>query len=407
MKDDQARRKEEKAKEEAEAQAKLLAEQKAKEEAEAQAKLLAEQKAKEEAEAQAKLLAEQKAKEEAEAQAKLLAEQKAKEEAEAQAKLLAEQKAKEEADAQAKLLAEEKAKEELITNPKDELGRAMYALAQDTQRDSTAQNELLEKFNEIVNIKDQDLKDLKEENDLSEQGITVQPKPFKSITEENRRLAQIKSDLNTVIDERNRKIEELKEMYEDNFLADTLYNDEVYLYYQKTLKRLEAEQAQAIKARTDLDTRLEEIRIATEFEKRRRIKRAAFDNEEERYAQDRAALKTIKETTPITGQDLTTSDFDFGETQSDNIQILKNVANIDNGYYVVLAVHNDVDKRDEFVRKVVATGTSEIDFFYDVNTSKYYIYSKTFETIEQANQQLADKDNQPYTKNMSLVKIEN
>ncbi|MBO6631280.1 MAG: PorP/SprF family type IX secretion system membrane protein, partial [Psychroserpens sp.] len=285
---------EQKAKEEAEAKArqkaKLLAQQKAKQEAEAQAKLIAEQKAKEEAEAQAKLLVEQKAKEEAEAQAKLLAEQKAKEEAEAQAKLLAEQKAKEEVEAQAKLLAEQKAKEELITNPKDELGKAMYALAQETEKDSTAQNNLLKKFNEIVDIKNQDLKDLKEENDLSEQGITVQPKPFKSITEENRRLAQIKTDLDKVIEDRNRKIKELKNMYEDNFLADTLYNDEVYLYYQKTLKRLESEQAQAIKARTDLDTRLEEIRIATEFEKRRRIKRAAFDNEEERYAQDRATL---------------------------------------------------------------------------------------------------------------------
>ncbi len=400
---------EQKAKEEAEARAKAnrLAEQKAKEEAEAQAKLLAEQKAKEEAEAQAKLLAEQKAKEEAEAQAKLLAEQKAKEEAEAQAKLIAEQKAKEEAEAQAKLLAEQKAKEELITNPKDELGKTMYALAQDTEKDSTAQNDLLKKFNEIVEIKNQDLKNLKEENDLSEQGITVAPKPFKSITEENRRLAQIKSDLDEVIEDRNRKIKELKELYEDNFLADTLYNDEVFLYYQKTLKRLESEQAQAIKARTDLDTRLEDIRVATEFEKRRRIKRAAFDNEEERYAQDRATLKTIKESTQVSGQALTESDFDFGEAQSDNIQILKNVANIDNGYYVVLAVHNDVQKRDDFLRKVVASGESNIDFFYDVNTSKYYIYSKKFESIEQANQQIEAKGNKPFNKNMSLVKIEN
>ena len=103
---------EQKAKEEAEAQAILLAEQKAKEEADAQATLLAEQKAKEEAEAQAILLAEQKTKEDADAQATLLAEQKAKEEADAQAILLAEQKTKEDADAQAALLAEQKAKEE-------------------------------------------------------------------------------------------------------------------------------------------------------------------------------------------------------------------------------------------------------------------------------------------------------
>ncbi|WP_411895086.1 PorP/SprF family type IX secretion system membrane protein, partial [Winogradskyella sp. A2] len=103
---------EQKAKEEAEAQAKAIAEQKANEEAEAQAKALAEQRANEEAEAQAKALAEQRAKEEAEAQAKALREQRAKEEAEAQAKALVEQRAKEEAEAQAKALREQRAKEE-------------------------------------------------------------------------------------------------------------------------------------------------------------------------------------------------------------------------------------------------------------------------------------------------------
>ncbi|WP_299336704.1 PorP/SprF family type IX secretion system membrane protein [uncultured Psychroserpens sp.] len=404
---------EQKAKEEADAQAKRLAAQKAKEEAEAQAKRLAAQKAKEEAEAQAKRLAAQKAKEEADAQAKLLAEQKAKEEAEAQAKLLAEQKAKEEAEAQAKRLAEQKAKEEadakaeLITNPKDELGKSMYALAQQTEATKSTQNELLEKLNEIVEIKNQDLKDLKEENDLSEQGITVKPKAFKSITEENNRLNAIKSDLDKTIKIRSEKIEELKKLYEDNFDADTITNDEVYLYYQKAIKRLESEQIDATEAITRLDTRLEDIRVATEFERRRRIKRAAFDNEEERYAQDRATLENIKQTTTLSSQTLQSEDFDFGEEQSGNIQILKNVKNIDNGYYLILAVHSDIDKRNDFVTKVVASGRTDVDFFYDVNTSKYYIYYEKTDSVESANEALKAKGNRPYNKNMSLVKIEN
>ncbi|MDT0558842.1 PorP/SprF family type IX secretion system membrane protein [Ichthyenterobacterium sp. W332] len=398
---------EQKAKEEAEAQAKLLAEQEAKEEAEAQAKLLAEQKAKEEAEAQAKLLAEQKAKEEAEAQAKLLAEQEAKEEAEAQAKLLAEQKAKEEAEAQAKLLAEQEAKKELISNPKDEDGKALLALAKDAENSKQAQNNLLKEFNDIVKIKNQDLKDLKEENDLSEQGIAVEPKPFKSITAENNKLNAIKADLDIVIKDRNTKLEELMALYDRLFEADTITNSEVYLFYKKKIKEINAEQAKALLTRTNLDKRLEEIRVATEFEKRRRIKRAAFDNEEERYAQDRAALQNIKQTTSIDGNPLKTSDLDFGETQSNNISILKNINNIDNGYYLVLAVHTDKSKRDEFVKQVYASGVTNIDFFYDVNTSKYYIYYVKFNDINSANDALKSKGNNPYNTNMSLIKIEN
>ncbi|RKE95368.1 PorP/SprF family type IX secretion system membrane protein [Ichthyenterobacterium magnum] len=412
---------EQKAKEEAEAQAKLLAEQKAKEEADAQAKLLVEQKAKEEADAQAKLLAEQKAKEEAdakllveqkakeeaEAQAKLLAEQKAKEEADAQAKLLAEQKAKEEADAQAKLLAEQKAKEELITNPTDEIGKSMLAITQQTEDSKTIQNELLKQFDDIVEIKDKDLKDLKEENDLSEQGITVQPKPFKSITAENNALEAIKVRLDNVIDTRNEKIETLKSLYQDKFQADTITNDEVYLYYQKALKRLESEQTKAMQTKSRLETRLEDIKVATEFERRRRIKRAAFDNEEERYLQDRATLKVIKQSTVVSNQPLSTEDFDFGEEQSGNIQILKNVKNVENGYYLIIAVHSDVDNRNDFVKKVIASGEANVDFFYDVNTSKYYIYYDKFDSIEAANRALNSKEDRPYNKKMSLVKIEN
>ncbi|MEM5566180.1 hypothetical protein WNY78_13755, partial [Psychroserpens sp. AS72] len=398
---------EQKAKAQADAQAKLLAEQKAKAQADAQAKLLAEQKAKQEADAQAKLLAEQKAKQEADAQAKLLAEQNAKKEADAQAKLLAEQKANEEADAEATLLAEQKAKEELISNAQDDISRSMYEISQQAEESKKAQTKLLQDFDAIIEVKNEDLKDLKEENDLSEQGITVGPKPFKSITEENNKLEIIKSQLDDVINNRNNKIKELKALYDDKYKADTITNDEVYLYYQKALNRLESEQLKATQARIDLDTRLAEIKIATEFERRRRIKKAAFDNEEERYSQDRAMLENIKQSTTLTTTPITKDDFDFGEEQSGNIQILENVQNVDNGYYLVLAVHSDISKRNDFITKVVASGRSNVDFFYDVKTSKYYIYYDKFESIDQANQALESKGNRPYNQKLSLVKIEN
>jgi type IX secretion system PorP/SprF family membrane protein len=398
---------EQKAKEQVDAQAKLVAEQKAKEQVDAQAKLVAEQKAKEQVDAQAKLVAEQKAKEQADAQAKLVAEQKAKEQVDAQAKLVAEQKAKEQVDAQAKLVAEQKAKEDLISNAKDKLGKSMYEITKQAEDSKTIQSKLLLDLNAIIEIKDKDLKDLKEENDLSEKGIIVGPKPFKSITAENNKLEVIKSQLGGVIKNRNEKIKELKALYDDKFEADTIINDDVYLYYQKTLKRLESEQLTAIEARTTLEIRLEDIKVSTEFERRRRIKKAAFDNEEERYSQDRTALQNIKQTTPLSSVSITVEDFDFGEKQSDNIQILQNVQNIDNGYYLVIAVHTEVSKRNAFITKVVASGRTNVDFFYDVNTSKYYIYYDEFESIEEANQALELKGNRPYNKKLSLVKIEN
>ncbi|WP_258774351.1 PorP/SprF family type IX secretion system membrane protein [Winogradskyella sp. KYW1333] len=397
---------EQRAKEEAETQAKLLAEQKAKEEAEAQAKLLAEQKAKGETEAQSILIAEQKAREEAENQAKLLAEQKAKEEAEAQAKLLAEQKAKEEAEA--KLLKEQKAEKELITNPKNEFGKTMLGMDSIVESTKKEQDKLLSDYNTIIEIKDEDLKALKEENDLSEQGITVAPRPFKSVTAENNKLNAIKTDLERIIEDQNKKIEDLKSLYEEQTkIGDTLTNETVLLFYRKKIKRLEAEQLKALETKQRLEVRLETIRVATEFEKRRRIVRAAYDNVEERYAQDRETLKTIKSTTSLSDTPYSENDFDFGENQGNSIKILKNINNVESGFYLVLAVHSNIAKRNDFVTKVIASGRQDVDFFYDVSTSKYYIYTDKFYSLQEANEALNKKGTRPYNINMSLMKIEN
>ncbi len=390
---------EQKAQEEAAAQAKLLAEQKAQEEAAAKAKLLAEQKAQEEATAKAKLLAEQKAQEEAAAQAKLLTEQKAQEEAAAQAKLLAEQKAQEEAD--------EQAKDDAISNPTDTLAKSMQTIAKSTENSKAIQNELLKQFDDIVAIKDQDLKDLKEENDLSDQGITVKPKPFKSVTAENNALNAIKSDLENVIQTRSEKIDALNKLYEERVENGAFALDEVTLFYKKEIKRLKAEQLKAKEVKTKLDTKLEAIRVATEFEKRRRIKRAAFNNEEDRYSQDRAMLKNIKETTKLSDTPLKAEDFDFGEDLGNSIKILKNIDNVESGYYLIIAVHSDTKQRNKFVTNVVASGRSDVDFFHDVSTSKYYIFYDKFDNISDANEALKTKGNRPYNGKMSIVKIEN
>ena len=383
---------EEKAEREAKAKtAREEAERKAQKEAEAKAKLLEEQKAREEIYKREKKLAEERSKE----QAKQLAEQKAREEAAEKARLLAEQQAKEEADA----------KEELIENPKDEIGKTIASLTKDAESSGEQQNKLLEEFEKIVDIKDEDLKDLKEENDLSDQGITVKPKPFKSVTAENNKLNAIKSDLDEVIKSQAAKIDSLNSLYEERYKTTKL--DEVNLFYRKKIEDLKFKQAEAKTLRIQLDNRLELIKEATEFEKRRRIKRAAYDNEQDRYTQDRAILQKIKQTTKLVDTPYTSDDFDFGQEQSDNIQILKNVSNTESGYYLIIAVHSDINKRNEFITKVVASGRTDVDFFYDVNTSKYYIYYNKFDSLSAANRAMEEKGNRPYNIKMTLVKIEN
>lgn len=298
-------------------------------------------------------------------------------------------------------------KQDSILNPTDKIGISMKELTQLTEASKATQEELLIRLNTVIISKDKDLKDLKEENDLSEKGIYLEPKPFKSLTAENREIEALKQDLDEVIKLNNERIKTLDSLYEERSKIPTLENDVVYLYYQKALEELKTEQATVIRTKASLLSSLEEIKVATDFERKRRIKRAVYNNEEDRYKQDRAVLNAIKNNTSINSSSFNASDFDFGEKQSNNIKIIKNVNNQDNGFYIILAVHNDIQKRDEFLTKTVASGLRDVDFFYDVTSSKYYIYSKKYDSIEAANEAIKSKGNEPYNSQASIVKIEN
>ena len=410
-----------KAKQDAEREAKAVEDKKRKEQARIEAAKRAQETAKKQAKEKARLEAERKAKDEEtriaeEKRKKDIEEQKLKAEAEKEAQRIDEERiAKELADKKAKIelekenqleeerLAKEKEQQDLIDNPKDELGKALKA----SQQEEIKQKDLLDKYNKAVDGKNENLRNLKEENDLSEQGIVVKPKEFKSVTKENNELKSIKVELDDIIISREQKINELEKLYEDMYEADTIVNQTVMLYYKKEIQRLKTEQGNANDIKLDLENKLEEIQIAIEFEKRRRIKRAEFNNEEERYTEDRATLENLKESTEVTNSILSEEDFDFGIEQSNNIQILKNVNYIESGFYMVLAVHTDKEKRDEFLTKIIASGVSNIDFFYDVNTSQYYIYLKTFNNIQEANNALKNKATKSYNSKMTIIKIEN
>lgn len=402
----------------ADEQAKIEAENKAKEEA--QAKATAEEQARikrenlEKAEAEGQRLAE-------EAQTKAAAEEQARQQQEAaQAQLEAENKAKAEAEA-IRLAEETKAREEaekridtvqldgvLVPIARDREALAMESLTKLTNNSKIEQQNLLNRLRDAVDIRQQDLDDLKEENDLSEQGIYKAPKPFKSVTAENAILESLKVEIDDVIKSQNDKITELERLYNERLKNVSDKEDDVNAYYLNAIESLKSEQLQALQTKENLLSTLETIKVATEFERKRRIKRAAYDNEEVRYAKDRAALNVIKQNTIVSSAPYEIEDFDFGEERNtNNIQIVNDVSNADSGYYLVLAVHSDVAKRDDFLTKAVASGKVNIDFFFDVKTSKYYIYYQKFDDVESASRALQSKSNNPLDSQMSMVKIEN
>lgn len=395
-----------------EAEAKVKAAEEARLQLEAKQKAEAERKSTE-AEAKAKALKEARlqleVKQRDEEERKLAeAETKARVEEERQiAEKEAEAKRIEEANAKAKEVTENNTEEQQIPEADDEAAKNMSVLVNETEDAKKSQEALMKQLSEKIAVKQKDLDDLKKENDLSEQGVYLAPKPFKSLTAENQALETLKDDIDKTLENQNIKIVELETVYLKRKKKIKDKADPINAFYLKTLERLKSEQAQIVTAKRDLVLNLEQIKEATDFERKRRIRRAAYDNQQDRFNKDKAALARIKKFTDESAVPLQKEDFDFGEEQTKNIQIIKNVLNEEPGYYMVIAVHNSAEKRDEFVTKVVASGEKDVNFFFDVKTNKYFIYYEKFDSISQAKNALDEKGSKPYNSKMSLIKIDN
>ncbi|MDO7171136.1 PorP/SprF family type IX secretion system membrane protein [Mariniflexile sp. AS56] len=393
------------------ARVKLAAETKAQADEVARIKLAEETKAKEAEATRVRLAEEARVREVEAARVKLAEEAKAQADEVARIKLEEETKAKA-AEATRVRLAEEARIKEIEANranevPKDATTISMETITKSATDSKAIQEDLIIKLNETVANREKDLKDLKEENDLSEQGIYSAPKPFKSVSAENAALESLKVQIDEVITSQDLKIKELEALYNERLKKVPNTEDAVNMIYLNEILILKEAQAKAKRSKATLVSELESIKIATEIERKRRIKRAAYDNEDDTYNKDRASLNRIKQTTEVSAVPLKESDFDFGEAQGDNIKIMKDVKNIESGYYLVIAVHNDVAKRDAFLTKAVASGQQNINFFYDVATSSYYIYYEKFDGLESARNAMQSKGSTPYNGNMSMVKIEN
>ncbi|MFM9470191.1 PorP/SprF family type IX secretion system membrane protein [Flavobacterium psychrophilum] len=422
-------------KEKAEADAKALTDAKAQEKAEADKlkanQAEAERLRKEKADADAKALADAKAQAKSEAdklkanqaEAERLRKEKALADAKAQAKseadklkanqAEAERLRKEKAEADAKALADEtterlrkeadaKAK---IDEAKTTEDKELDNLSQVLEDSKKNQKQSLSRLDSITKAKDNELKELRRVNDLSDKGIVSEAKDFQNTSAANRALESLKSEIAESSKNQNNFIKEFETLTNERLKKVPNRNDIVNQSNLKSLEKLKLDKLNSDKQNADLLTKLETIKAETVIEKSRRIKRAQFDSDDAKYQKDRETLKEIKTSTAPTGQTYKPTDFDFGEEQA-GTQIIKNNDNIPEGYYIVIAIHKDVAKRDAFVKKAIQAGQKDIDFFYNASNGNYYIYYDRQNQIQEATTAMESKGSKPYNGKMVIVKVE-
>ena len=332
----------------------------------------------------------------------------------ADAKIAADLAAKNKVAADAKALAdaetdrlrkleEDKAKLEGSKSAEDKQLDYMIQVNEDASKN---QEKALSKLEIIKAEKNKELNELINKNNLSDQGIVSEPKVFKSSANANRELESLKLEMLENARTQTNLINQAEIAYKERLKKIPNKNDAINLDFQKRIERLKTEKLNSDKQNAELLLELERIKSLTEIERKRSIKRAVYEDTKELFNKDRAALRAIKESTTKTTQVFKPADFNYGDTNQSNTQIFKKLENVQEGFYLVVASHREEAKRDEFLKKAIQAGQSNIDFFYNQSQSKYYIFYQKFDSIEEANQAMQNKGNKPFNGNMIVIKVE-
>ncbi|MFD2909385.1 LysM peptidoglycan-binding domain-containing protein [Flavobacterium ardleyense] len=138
---------------------------------------------------------------------------------------------------------------------------------------------------------------------------------------------------------------------------------------------------------TQNDALISEIeKLASEKDSviKEKVKRATFYSEESRQYDDKMALQKLKRHKEKVENDpslITPSETreanNFAESMNlVSIEVIENLKDVPNGFYLVVGKFTDAKERDEKVMQLINNGKTEASFFYNFNTLSYYVYTK-------------------------------
>ena len=356
----------------------------------------------------------------AEAAAKALAEKDRLAAEEAARLKAAADKAKAEAAAKAQAEKDKLSTEEALRKKleSDESNKAVEAFKKDIETKSNASDELTKSLEAIVKERDADLKEFLLENTLNADGTVRGPKGFVNTKEENAKLENLKSRISLnkvefdklIRDFEASNIQRLKEIKAKG-ISDTdakPLND----YYQKMLNDLKQKRETFNRLEKEADLKIQKIKDEKEAERLRRIKKADYDSETERNRRNQEYLEGLKKNQEVVGGNDTAPKNKEGESINNpnaiiDIPIIKKLTDVSAGYYLVLKTFSNLEETKAYLSTVIsAGGGANVNFFYNLHNSTYYVYIAKADTMGDANQELKAKGTKTYNKNMFIAKVE-
>ena len=281
---------------------------------------------------------------------------------------------------------------------------------------------------DLIVLKDKEIDDLEESKKLERES-------YKSIGQTNEMLFQLKKDLadnrkiysglmNKVqqisYDENHEYKKKVKENYKEKNLNEA---DKASI---EAIKKIQESQEINNKKNELLLTKIDSLGNEKNVELKRRIGKANFYGAEARDFDDKMAqaklkryqknavdiqnnktivteipIKTREEIRKELGNDI------VDEKKMVKIEVLKNIKDVKNGYYIVANIFTEAKPRDEFTLKLTDSGEVNSNFFFNINIFSYYVFSKSFNNVDEALYECKQKVGNPLFENMFIAQIEN
>jgi LysM repeat protein len=271
---------------------------------------------------------------------------------------------------------------------------------------------LISKLDSLVVTMSDDLETLKNKviSDLEESKI-LEKDSYKNIGQTNEMLVELKRDLAD-----NRKIysglmnkvqritvaenhEYKKKVNINQKIKNNPKEDAELLDVIKTIQT--KQEANDLKNKK-LFTKIDSLVVEKNSELKRRISKATFYSADARNYDDKLAQVKLKryqkkalETNPDLAMKVSKKpteeqmakalkNKEIKNGKGIKIEVLSNLKEVEDGFYLVLRTFKEAAPRDDFARQLTDSGEINASFFYNINIFSYYVYSKKFADLNEA-----------------------
>ena len=289
------------------------------------------------------------------------------------------------------------------------------------------QDVLIGKLDSLASTMERDLADLKEKDvETLEESKKLEKESYQNIIETDKLILGLKRDLaenrkiySGIMQKVHRITVQENQEYKKKVRANLSDKD---LTSIAEINKLSEGQLANEKKNDALLAKVESIDAEKKNELKRKISKATFYSSEAREYDDKLAQvklqryqKTVEESkkdVATTTEVLETTEIRkqlnenvVDEKNPTKIEVIRNLKDLEDGFYLVAKVFGEAAERDAFAIQLTDAGETKTNFFYNVNTLSYYVYTKIFQTADEAIYEYKTKVNNPLFEHLFIVQI--